>query len=89
MCFLLQDIGIFLSPGFRTYDAMGPMKQLNEHTAAALAEAKEVLATENLEMDVLHKNESGLLDRNSSKENNQFRDNEMGNLIPLPHNTLV
>ena len=65
------------------------MKQLNEHTAAALAEAKEVLATENPEMDVRHMNENCLADRSSSKENNQFRDNEMGDPIPSQHNVLV
>ncbi|XXG45787.1 hypothetical protein AAC387_Pa02g0775 [Persea americana] len=81
-----EDIGIFLSPGGRTYDAIGLMKQLNEHTAAALAEAKEVLATENPEMDVQHMNENCLADRSSSKENDQFRDNEMGDPIPSQHN---
>lgn len=64
------------------------MKQLNEHTAAALAEAKEVLATENPEMDVQHMNENCLADQSSTKDN-QFLDNEMENPIPSQHNVLV
>lgn len=43
---LLQDIGYFLSPGDRSYDAIGLMKQLSEHTAAAFADAQEVLGDE-------------------------------------------
>lgn len=32
-----------MSPGDRSYDAIGLMKQLSEHTAAAYADALEVL----------------------------------------------
>lgn len=36
-----------MSPGdSKSYDAIGLMKQLSEHTAAALADAKEVLGDE-------------------------------------------
>lgn len=40
---ILQDIGYFISPGDRSYDAIGLMRQFNEHTAAVVAEAQEVL----------------------------------------------
>ncbi|XP_020088078.1 myb-related protein 3R-1-like isoform X3 [Ananas comosus] len=41
-----QDIGYLMSPGGDgTYDAIGLMRQLSEHTAAAVAEAHEVLAS--------------------------------------------
>ena len=43
---LLQDIGFFTSPGDRSYDAIGLMKQLSEHTAATYADAQEVLGDE-------------------------------------------
>ncbi|KAL5850436.1 hypothetical protein ACOSQ4_008449 [Xanthoceras sorbifolium] len=39
----IEDIGYFMSPGDRSYDAIGLMKQLSEHTAAAYADALEVL----------------------------------------------
>nr|QCH41147.1 MYB transcription factor 35 [Dimocarpus longan] len=39
----IEDIGYFVSPGDRSYDAIGLMKQLSEHTAAAYADALEVL----------------------------------------------
>lgn len=44
--FFSQDIGYFMSPGERSYDAIGLMKQLSEHTAAAFADAQEVLGNE-------------------------------------------
>ena len=34
-----------MSPGDRTYDAIGLMRQLNEQSASQVAEAREVLAT--------------------------------------------
>lgn len=33
-----------MSPGDRSYDAIGLMKQLSEHTAETFADAKEILA---------------------------------------------
>lgn len=42
----MQDIGFFTSPGARSYDAIGLMKQLSEHTAATFADAQEVLGDE-------------------------------------------
>ncbi|MFS8002674.1 putative transcription factor MYB-HB-like family [Helianthus anomalus] len=42
----IEDIGYFTSPGERSYDALGLMKQLSEHTASAYANAREVLGDE-------------------------------------------
>ncbi|KAL1834649.1 hypothetical protein ACET3Z_004300 [Daucus carota] len=42
----IEDIGFFMSPGERSYDAIGLMKQLSEHTAATFADAQEVLGEE-------------------------------------------
>lgn len=42
----LQDIGFFMSPGDRSYDAIGLMKQISEHTASAYANAQEVLGND-------------------------------------------
>lgn len=85
MSFLLiflyfQDIGYFLSPGDTTYDAIGLMRQLNEHTAAALAEAQEVLASGNPEREASQKSSDG---------NSQFSEKELENLISSPRSALV
>ncbi|CAK9166111.1 unnamed protein product [Ilex paraguariensis] len=42
----IEDIGYFMSPGDRSYDAIGLIKELSEHTATAFAEAQEVLGNE-------------------------------------------
>ncbi|XP_057466669.1 transcription factor MYB3R-1-like isoform X1 [Actinidia eriantha] len=42
----IEDIGYFMSPKDTSYDAIGLMKQLSEHTAAAFADAQEVLGDE-------------------------------------------
>ncbi|CAO2825919.1 unnamed protein product [Amaranthus hypochondriacus] len=42
----VEDIGIFMSPGERGLDAIGLMKQINEQSADAYAEAREVLGNE-------------------------------------------
>ncbi|KAA8525293.1 hypothetical protein F0562_007148 [Nyssa sinensis] len=42
----IEDIGYFMTPGDRSYDAIGLMKQLSEHTAVAFADAQEVLGNE-------------------------------------------
>ncbi|KAL0447456.1 UNVERIFIED_CONTAM: Transcription factor R-4 [Sesamum latifolium] len=42
----IEDIDYFLSPGDRSYDAIGLMKQLGEQTAGAFADAQEVLGDE-------------------------------------------
>lgn len=41
-----QDIGYYASPRERSYDALGLMRQLSEHTATAFATAQEVLGDE-------------------------------------------
>ncbi|XP_010254092.1 PREDICTED: myb-related protein 3R-1-like isoform X2 [Nelumbo nucifera] len=67
----IEDIGFLLSPGDRSYDAIGLMRQLSEHTAAALAEAQEVLASENTEIYLKEERQS---DQNLAQES--FVDNE-------------
>ncbi|CAI8599832.1 unnamed protein product [Vicia faba] len=42
----IEDYGCFFSPGDKSYDAMGWMKQIGEHTAAQYADALEVLENE-------------------------------------------
>uniref|UniRef100_A0A7N0TA83 Uncharacterized protein n=1 Tax=Kalanchoe fedtschenkoi TaxID=63787 RepID=A0A7N0TA83_KALFE len=42
----IEDIGYFLSPGERSCDALGLMEQLSERSAAAIAEAHEMLGNE-------------------------------------------
>ncbi|GMH10812.1 hypothetical protein Nepgr_012653 [Nepenthes gracilis] len=42
----IEDIGIFMSPLERSYDAIGLMKQINEQSADAYADAREVLAND-------------------------------------------
>ncbi|CAN6721372.1 unnamed protein product [Malus baccata var. baccata] len=42
----IEDIGFFMSPGDRSYDAIGLMKQISEQSAAAYANAQEVLGNE-------------------------------------------
>lgn len=42
----VQEVGFFMSPGDRSYDAIGLMKEVGEHTAAACANAQEVLGNE-------------------------------------------
>lgn len=41
-----QDIGYFMSPRERSYDALGLMKHVNEHSASVFASAEEVLDNE-------------------------------------------
>ncbi|KAK6912710.1 hypothetical protein RJ641_022311 [Dillenia turbinata] len=42
----IEDIGYLMSPGNGSYDAIGLMKQLSEHTAGVLADAREILGVE-------------------------------------------
>lgn len=77
-------MGLFVSPGDRTYDAIGLMKQLSEQTAALVAEAHEVLASGNCE--------ASLDGRNSDKENLQNENIEPENKIEthqMPPNVMV
>ncbi|XP_008795071.2 transcription factor MYB3R-1-like isoform X1 [Phoenix dactylifera] len=72
-----EDIGYFMSPVDRTYDAIGLMKQLSEHTASVVAEAQEVLASGSpgVAFDERHSGNSGK--ENFQKENIQS-DKELG-----------
>ncbi|XP_041019336.1 transcription factor MYB3R-1 isoform X2 [Juglans microcarpa x Juglans regia] len=42
----IEDIGYFMSPGDRSYDAIGLMKHISEHSGTAYANAQEVLGNE-------------------------------------------
>ncbi|KAJ4957748.1 hypothetical protein NE237_024859 [Protea cynaroides] len=77
----IEDFGYFMSPGERSYDALGLMKQLSEHTAAAVAEAQEILASENPEIP---SKERCFNDQNSTLEYNHFPDDDLENLVPSP-----
>ncbi|MFQ6619160.1 hypothetical protein Gotur_000248 [Gossypium turneri] len=65
----IEDIGYLMSPPDRSYDAIGLMKQLSEHTAATYADALEVLGNETPESIV-----KGRRSNNSKmdRENNQM-----------------
>ncbi|KAL6006209.1 hypothetical protein ACLOJK_040255 [Asimina triloba] len=78
-----KEIGCFFSPGERTYDAIGLMQQLNEQSAAALAEAREVLASGDMGAT---SNENGRHhpDQYLSESTNQIEDNGLEDLISLP-----
>ncbi|OWM86624.1 transcription factor MYB3R-1 isoform X2 [Punica granatum] len=42
----IEDIGYFMSPGDRSYDALGLMKHVSEHSASVFANAEEVLGND-------------------------------------------
>jgi len=65
-----QDIGIFMSPGMGSMDAIGLMKQINEQSADAFADAREVLGSETPE--------SILRQRNLKSQNCERDDNAVG-----------
>ncbi|KAL5729202.1 hypothetical protein ACHQM5_002182 [Ranunculus cassubicifolius] len=46
----IEDIGYLMSPGDVSYDALTLMRQMGEQSAPALAEARQVLASENSEL---------------------------------------
>ncbi|XVF48525.1 hypothetical protein PTKIN_Ptkin03bG0197700 [Pterospermum kingtungense] len=64
----IEDIGYLMSPVDRSYDAIGLMKQLSEHTASAYADALEVLGNETPESIVKERRSKN---PNMDKENNQ------------------
>ncbi|MCD7469523.1 DNA binding transcription coactivator transcription factor [Datura stramonium] len=41
-----EDLALFMSPGDRSYDAIGLMKQLSEQTAPSIADARQILGSE-------------------------------------------
>ncbi|XP_020574977.1 transcription factor MYB3R-4-like isoform X2 [Phalaenopsis equestris] len=78
--FTCEDFRYFMSPGERSYDALGLMKQLSEKNAGVIAEAQEVLSNggQKLNFDNVKSN-------NSSRENEDSA-KEQENLIPMPSN---
>ncbi|XP_028554395.1 transcription factor MYB3R-4 isoform X2 [Dendrobium catenatum] len=80
--FTYEDMRYFMSPGERTYDALGLMKQLSEQNAGVIAEAQEVLSNggQKLNFDNVLSNNSPQGNGDSSKEQE--------NLIPIPSNVL-
>ncbi|KAJ6732450.1 TRANSCRIPTION REPRESSOR MYB5 [Salix purpurea] len=63
----IEDIGYFMSPGDRSYDAIALMKELSEHTASAYADALEVLGKDTPESILKEKRHSN--DQNGDQEN--------------------
>ncbi|XP_055834762.1 transcription factor MYB3R-1-like [Solanum dulcamara] len=55
-----EDLALFMSPGDRSYDAIGLMKQLSEQTAPSIADARQILGSETPE--------TILSERNSKKQ---------------------
>ncbi|GFP94470.1 myb-related protein 3r-1 [Phtheirospermum japonicum] len=71
----IEDIGYFLSPGERSYDAIGLMKQLGEQTAEAFADAQNVLGDET--PDTIMKGKCVVKQDGGGKENNYEKDNSV------------
>lgn len=74
-----------MSPGDRSYDALGLMKQISEQTAAAYANAQEILGNETPET---------LLERHNShdtqeQENDHIPPDQLESHSNLPKNILV
>ncbi|KAL4282823.1 hypothetical protein GQ457_16G001070 [Hibiscus cannabinus] len=65
----IEDIGYIMSPADRSYDAIGLMKQLSEHTAASYADALEVLGNVTPESIVKGRHSKNC---NADKENNRL-----------------
>lgn len=64
-----------MSPGDRSYDAIGLLKQISEHTAATYANAQEILVNET--------------PKALQKDNYQGSPNQPGNHSQLASNALV
>lgn len=71
-----EDIGCFMSPGDRSYDAIGLMKHLSEHTATAYADALEVLGNDTPET-ILKKRQ--LNKSIQGKENQHWHQDQLDN----------
>ncbi|KAK8581975.1 hypothetical protein V6N12_072175 [Hibiscus sabdariffa] len=69
----IEDMGYLMSPVERSYDAIGLMKQLSEHTAAAYADALEVLGNETPESIIKGRgiNNPSNMDKENSRSENQ------------------
>ncbi|KAK9268679.1 hypothetical protein L1049_000439 [Liquidambar formosana] len=75
----IEDLDYFMSPGMRSYDAIGLMRQMNEHTAAAFAYAREVLASGD---PVMPSKTTLSSNQNSSQKDNHFPHSEQENMFP-------
>ncbi|XP_065849439.1 transcription factor MYB3R-1 [Euphorbia lathyris] len=64
----IEDIGYFMSPGDRSYDAIALMKQLSEQNASAYADALDVLGNETPET-LLEKRRSSIQIAEQEKNN--------------------
>lgn len=82
----IEDMGYFMSPGDRSYDAIGLMKQVSEQSAAAYANAQEVLGNETPKTLMKEKcTTRGNLDR----ENSHAPHDHLGNRSHLAPNVLT
>ncbi|PQM39149.1 transcription factor MYB3R-1 [Prunus yedoensis var. nudiflora] len=82
----IEDIGFFMSPGDRSYDAIGLMKQISEQTAAAYANAQEVLGNETPETLFRERRKNQAL---VDPENNHGPPNQPGSSSLSAANVLV
>jgi len=78
----LQDFGYLMSPGDRSYDAIGLLKQIGEQTAATYANAQEIL--ENETPKALRNDASG-----NGEDKYHGSPNQPGNHSQLASNALV
>nr|AXY87639.1 transcription factor MYB3R-4-like protein [Cymbidium sinense] len=81
--FTCEDFRYFMSPGERSYDALGLMKQLSEQNAGVIAEAQEILFNGGQKL-----NFDNVESKNSSQEN-EGSAKEQENLIPMPSNVVA
>ncbi|TKY58282.1 Myb-related protein 3R-1 [Spatholobus suberectus] len=81
----IEDFGYLMSPGDRSYDAIGLLKQISEQTAATYANAQEILGNETPK--ALPKDASGN-DKDRDQENND-PSNQPGNHSQLASNALI
>ncbi|KAF9615418.1 hypothetical protein IFM89_023079 [Coptis chinensis] len=81
----IEDMGYYTSPRDASYDALSLMRQLSEQSAAALAEAHEVLAGENPEVSLKEQHSEPTC---LAKENNLFSINELESKKHLPTDVL-
>ncbi|RDY08496.1 Transcription factor MYB3R-1, partial [Mucuna pruriens] len=81
----IEDFGYLMSPGDRSYDAIGLLKQISEQTAATYANAQEILGNETPK--ALPKDACGN-DKDKDPENND-PPNQPGNHSQLASNALI
>ncbi|WJX35764.1 hypothetical protein P8452_23714 [Trifolium repens] len=75
----IEDYGCFFSPGDKSYDAIGWLKQIEEHTAAQYANALEVL--ENETPKALTKDPSGSDHENNDPHNQPTNHSPSSNVL--------